>query len=280
MTMPFKTLAAILRAPADAGRILDFAIPLASTSGSHVVGIHAEAIPLPYPSPTGVGSDLVFLEATAEANRKRSAEIEKLFRSRTDAEGISAEWLSVQTFMGESAQPALANARASDLVIVQQVDPGAAGDTEGIETLLFESGRPVLLIPYAGTVPTRIGRALVAWNGSRESARATFDALPFLHRADKVELLLIDKDAESEEGWAGGAEIAETLARHGVKVNVRDETAAGTPIGAIIGNRVAETGADLLVMGAYSRSRLSEWLFGGATRTVLESMPALTLMSR
>lgn len=279
--MPFKTLAAVLQSPADAGRVLDFTVPFASKYRSHVVGIHAEAIPLPYPSPTGVSSDLVFLEATAEANRKRSAEIEKLFRSRADAEGISAEWLRVETFMGDSAQPALANARASDLVIAQQVDPeSVAGDTGGIETLLFESGRPVLLIPYAGAVPAHIGRVLVAWNGSKESARATFDALPFLHAADEVELLLIDKDAESEEGWAGGAEIAETLARHGLKVEVRDETAAGTPIGAIIGNRVAETGADLLVMGAYSRSRLSEWLFGGATRTVLESMPALTLMSR
>ena len=114
-----------------------------------------------------------------------------------------------------------------------------------------------------------------------ESARAVFDALPLLTAAESVEVLTVDPVENAEQSKAiAGAEIAAALTRHGAKVSANTEISDGLPAAAIIQNRLADTGADLLVMGAYSRSRLREYLFGGVTRTMLQSMPNLTLMSR
>ena len=123
---------------------------------------------------------------------------------------------------------------------------------------------------------------LVAWNGSQQAARAVFDALPFIREADETEILSLDvADTPRQDAAVAGADIAAALSRHGATITfVSEQGSGGLSSGETIENRIVETGSDLLVMGAYSQSWLKEFFFGGATRTLLRSMPTATLMSR
>lgn len=279
--MSFKTLLAVIQDKGDIERVLDHVLPLASRLKSHVIGIHAEPMALPYTTAIGF-PDAEFMQVTAEVTKERAAELEKIFATRTATSGVSAEWRTMESLSGDSALCALASARATDLVIAAQTDPSqSSAQTANVDHLLFETGRPALFVPYAGPVTTVFTRILVAWNGTREASRAAFDALPFIMEADETEILIIDApddDADLPDG--SGADIAAALARHGAHVTVTNESSSGIGVSAVIENRATEINADLLVMGAYGHSRLREFLFGGVTRELLKSMPVATFMSR
>jgi len=140
----------------------------------------------------------------------------------------------------------------------------------------------VLLVPYILKQPKPIERVMIAWNGSREATRATFDALPFLKQAREVEIFTVgpDESPAQPSGFIAGAELAATLARHDVNVTVVSEGTKGLSASSVIENHLSDSSIDLLVMGAYTHSRFWELLFGGVTRTLLNSMTALTLLSR
>ena len=146
--------------------------------------------------------------------------------------------------------------------------------------VLLACGRPVLFVPYAGRFAQVGKRVLIAWNASREAARAVGDALPLLARADTVDVVAFDPDSTaSDHGEVPGADIGLFLARHGVKVSVARQSGTGIDVGAQILSRAADNGSDLIVMGGYGHARLREFVLGGATRTLLESMTVLVLMS-
>lgn len=276
--MPFKTIIAIVQHASDAGRVLDFAVPLAGRFESHLVGVHAEALPLPYTTAVGF-PDAEFMQVTSEHNKDESRKLEQLFRGRADAAQLSSDWVAVETFSGDSAICAVTHARSADLVVAAQRDPEKdIAASPDIDALLFDAGRPVLLVPHAGPIQTSFERILIAWNGSREVSRATFDALPFIMEADETEVFVVDP-AEGEE-TAPGSEIAAALSRHGGQVTVATEASGGLSVETVIQNRVAATGADLLVLGAYSHSWLRELLFGGVTRSVMKHSQIATLISR
>lgn len=279
--MSYKTILAVIQGNEDVDRVLDCALLLAATHGGHVIGVHSEPIPMPYVTPMGF-PDTDFLVANAEASQKRGAEIKARFEARTSREGVSSEWHGLESVSGDSAVGALSVARACDLIVVQQVDPQeASGSLANVEALLFESGRPVLFVPYATSVRPPFSKVLVAWNGTQQASRAVFDALPFIKTAAETEILTLDADDDGRQDSAmAGVDIAGALARHGAKVTFASEVSGDIGIGEAIENRIIEGGADLLVMGAYSQSWLKEFFFGGATRTLLKSMPTATLMSR
>lgn len=277
----YKTLLAVIQNRKDIDRVLDHALPLANRMKSHLIGVHAEPMAIPYTTAIGF-PDAEFMQASAEATRERASGLEKQFASRTAAARVSAEWRTMESLSGDSALCALTGARAADLVIAAQTDPAESGAaTANVDHLLFETGRPALFVPYAGPVTTDFTKILVAWNGTREASRAAFDALPFIMEADETEILTVDaSDARGDRTEAAGADIAAALARHGAHVTLAKESSAGIGVGAAIENRAVEINADLLVMGAYGHSRLREFLFGGVTREVLKSMPIATFMSR
>ena len=276
-----KTILAVLRGPEDAKRVLERAISLAQQFSSHLIGFHCEALPGAYTTPVGFPSTDIYV-ADMEAAEVRTGEIKDIFDKAVSAAGISAEWRATETFSGDAGLSALTSAFASDIVIAGQVDPDIArAEVADLETLLFDSGRPVIFVPYATQKPRPVSRILVGWDGSREAARATFDALPLILAADETEIFTVDpRDNENQDAVVAGAEIAAALARHGAKVTVETQPSGGIGAGASIENRVADIQADLLVIGAFSHSRLRERLFGGVTRTLLSSMTVMTLMSR
>jgi nucleotide-binding universal stress UspA family protein len=170
-------------------------------------------------------------------------------------------------------------ARRFDLSIVAQARPEADGPESLIaEQALFDSGRPVLVVPYIQTVPFTADRVMLCWDGSRTAARAAADALPFLTRAKEIEIFIVETGKLKSDEIAG-ADIAGHLARHDLNVSVERTVAGDIDVASVILSRAADVGADMLVMGGYGHSRLREFILGGATRAILRSMTVPTLMS-
>ena len=280
--MGYKTIVAILDSEHNAGPISDFAAALGRQFSAHVVGLHAETLatipliaPMEIPDPTAV-------EALQKAAQADSTCIEGIFRNRMEPEGLSYEFRRYVSSSGYGSDSVLECARASDLILAYQTDERAGSDNSAnLETLLFESGRPLLLVPHVMMEAQPIRRALIAWNGSKEATRAAFDALPFLKAVESVEIFSVDPPGMPRQAPDfAGTDLAAALSRHGIHVNLRTEENSQIPTAAAIENRLTEEGVDLLVMGGYGNSRWWEMLFGGVTRSVLESMTAVTLLSR
>jgi nucleotide-binding universal stress UspA family protein len=167
---------------------------------------------------------------------------------------------------------------SADLTIVAQHEP-SGGDgrfADLAEDVLVSSGRPLLMVPYIGAVDGIGERVIVAWNASREAARAVADAMPILDGAREVEVFIA---SDNDIGDLPGADIAAHLARHGIDVTVYETPANNVSIGDALLNRASETGADMIVMGGYGRSRFREFVLGGVTRHMLQHMTVPVLMS-
>jgi nucleotide-binding universal stress UspA family protein len=280
--MSYKDLLVVLDSePASRGRI-DLAAALAERFAAHLVGLY----PLPLPeAPRYLGYydpallEPFFLELREKAQEACDKERET-FEHASSLRGVSAEWRVAEA--GSESDPAL-HARYVDLTILGQLDPDRA-NAELIrprpELVTLASGRPILVVPYAGHFETVGRRVLIGWNATREATRAVNDAMPLLIEADVVTVLAIDaREGPDAHGELPGADISLHLARHGVKATVERTVSAGIPAGDVLLSRAADLGADLLVIGAYGHSRVRELLLGGATRSILQSMTLPVLMS-
>ena len=192
--------------------------------------------------------------------------------------GISADarWMTA-SFVG-TADVFSRIARRFDLSIVRQAEPGKNTPAPLIiEAALFQTGRPVLIVPYIQKGGIKLDRVMVCWDGSRSAARATGDAIPFLERAKTVEIVMATERGRSDE--MPGADIAQHLARHGIPVEVKQIVAPNAKAADVILSHAADASADILVMGGFGHSRLREFVLGGVTRSILDSMTVPTLMS-
>lgn len=280
--MSYKDLVVVLDAEATARERIDFAAALAERFSAHLIGLYT----LPTPeAPRHFGYydpallDPFFLELRERA-RGAAVKMREAFDHATGIRGLSAEWRELPE--GSDADPAL-HARYADLAILGQLDPERA-ETDLTrprpEQVALASGRPVLIVPYAGHFDNVGRRVLIAWNATREAARALSDSMPLLTSAELVTVLTIDpREGPHGHGEIPGADIALHLARHGVKTETERTISAGLPVGEALLSRAADLGADLIVMGAYGHSRVRELLLGGATRSVLRSMTVPVLMS-
>jgi nucleotide-binding universal stress UspA family protein len=170
------------------------------------------------------------------------------------------------------------SARLYDLAIVLQAEPDRdTFDNIMPQEILFESGGPVLFIPYTHKGPFEPMRIGIAWDGSRLAARAVRDAAPFLARAGAITIISVN-ETQAQSG-ANAAALAAYLARHGLKAQIEQSSADHADIQPTILSIAADTGLDLIVMGGYGHSRLHERLLGGVSRGMLQSMTVPTLMS-
>lgn len=208
--------------------------------------------------------------------RKDSLErAHKTFDAAVNAAGLTdrSGW-SVAT--GRPLETLSLRSRYADLTVVSQTGPKEEGGEGVIDDFIMASGRPVLVIPYIGA-PDAIGRkVMVAWNGSREAARAVSDAMPLLEMAESIEVFAVEPRGM---GDLPGADIASHLARHGLRASASKTAGLDIDVGDVLLNQAADSGADLLVMGAYGHSRMRELVLGGATRHILEHMTVPVLLS-
>jgi nucleotide-binding universal stress UspA family protein len=169
------------------------------------------------------------------------------------------------------------------VAVIGQRDPEAievSGPGDMPDHLVLSVGRPVLLVPYVGTYPTIGKRVMVAWDGSRLATRAVNDALPILHGAKQVNIIMVYSDGWPAEMSEERCErICQHLARHGIAAKAHHYRADDIGTGDLILSRAADAGADLIVMGAYGHARWRELVLGGMTRHMLNHMTVPVLMS-
>jgi nucleotide-binding universal stress UspA family protein len=255
----------------------DYAILLARTFDAHLAGIAFAYEPV-LPAIVGGGIPESVIEEQREENDKAARTAVAQFEAASGAGGISWEVRTVAASLAGAADTFGEIARQFDLSVVGQSERDKVGPEELIvEGALFGSGRPVIVVPYVhkAGVPDRV---VVCWNGGRTAARATADAMPFLHRAKHVDVIIVGPEV-NKTAEASGSEIGKHLARHGLNVQVKYISQGNLRVSAAILAYAAESRADLLVMGGYGHSRLREFILGGTTRGVLKAMTVPTLMS-
>jgi nucleotide-binding universal stress UspA family protein len=171
-------------------------------------------------------------------------------------------------------------AHCADLVILGQRIPDHDTGLYRPEDVILSCSRPVMVVPYAGRRPDRLGdNVLVAWNGSREAGRAVQEALPLMSASSVVTVLLVDPEEDADIDLAG--DLVAHLGRHGLRARtqvIRHDLGTIAVSDTIL-TQVAELDADLLVMGAYSHSRFREIILGGVTRDILRDMNVPVLMA-
>jgi nucleotide-binding universal stress UspA family protein len=145
-----------------------------------------------------------------------------------------------------------------------------------VACVLAESGRPALVLPYAGRFEAVGRHALVAWKPSPTAARALAGALPLLRQADRVTVL--EWGARESDCRGAALDIGAYLELQGIQAALERQAAEPPEVGELLLSRAADLGADLLVMGCYGHGRMRELVLGGATRTVLQSMTLPVLM--
>jgi nucleotide-binding universal stress UspA family protein len=262
----------------EAAGILQFAGELAEEHGAHLIGVFMQPEAVVTPPQTfarGKGIPKV-IEAHEAQLEGIEAEHRALFEDIARRHGIRSEWRSLPHLSSD----VVVHTHYADLAVIAR-PTGETADPPGlVESLVLTSGRPIIILPPRSTA-SRLRRILVGWNGAREAVRAVADALPLLVRAEVVEVLVIDHQRHAaNHGQEPGADIARHLARHGAHVEVRRLSSGGEDVGHLLLSQAAAFDADLVVMGAYGHSHLSQWVFGSVTRTVLREAGVAVLMSR
>jgi nucleotide-binding universal stress UspA family protein len=278
--MAFKDILVHLDNDARCETRLALAIGLARQYGAHLAGTYVIDIPPPElfygaTSTPYMGIPPVqMIEMMHEGAIAAAAPVEAAFRDRLQREAVEGEWRLVE---GNLPATVALHACYADLTIVGQSNPQEPSDyryRDGtLVATVMTSGRPVLAVPFVGDFLTLGERVLVAWNASREAARAVNDALPLLVQAKLVTILAVNpRLGIGGHGDVPAADIALHLARHGVKAEAAHTVGGDIPDGQALLSYAADSSADLIVAGAYGHSRAREMVFGGVTRTLLREM--------
>lgn len=270
----------ITATPGDSDAI-NVGVTLAGAFDAHLTVLEMVTIPTPVGNPWGL-PDIAMADLYSRLRAQGEVNVARL-RSRLDKEAISSEVRMVECLFSEPERMASHQTHYADLSIVA----GSIGDTvEGAVTqgyfggLLLESGRPVLVVPPRCKTLLPPKKIIVAWRPTRESARAVHDALPFLRRAEQVDVLVVNAAmGDPRNGQQPGADVATHLTRHGVKANLVLRDTKTRPTSSILLEHARETHAQMIVAGGYGHSRLREWAMGGVTRELLIASPIPVLYS-
>ncbi len=254
-----------------------YAISLAQTFDAHLAGAAFVNDAIPPAMLAGEVPPTWIEELHAEAQTAAQAAVEK-FEAAAKRAGISALTACLPAGLTDPAELFGRMARRFDLSVVRQAEPGKTTPAPLIiEAALFETGRPALVVPYIQKGGVRLERIMVCWDGSRSAARAAGDALPFLERAKTIEVVMVTEHGKSDE--SPGADIIQHFGRHGLAAELKPIVAPNARTADVLLSHAADSSADLLVLGGYGHSRLREFVLGGVTRSILETMTIPTLMS-
>jgi len=259
--------------------VVDAAVSLAMT---HVAHLDAVSIGFEYTNvdlaPDGGAAIATLLEIEQQRALARANAALAVFEAEARNAGISYGLQPLTGVPAEAAAAASALARLHELTIVLQPEPSQdTSDNTIPQEMLFQSGSPVLFIPYTHKGPFEPKHIGIAWDGGRLAARALRDAAPFLARAQTITIISVnDADIPADVSVAA---LETHLMRRALSVRVQRTKADRADIQPTILSVAADTGLDMIVMGGYGHSRLSERILGGVTRGMLQSMTVPTLMS-
>ena len=279
--MSYKTILVSLNEVGRVAELVAAAVTLGRDTGAHVSGLYVVPAVQVYPSVGFEAAPQVF-EGNRTFFKDNAQRVKQLFEEAMRREGLPHDFHQIDARTPVIADEVIVSGRSADLVVVSATNPDEITGVERdfVEQVVMAAGRPVVVLPYQGDAAISLKEIVIGWDGGREAARATFDALPLLKKATKVRVVRIDpqKDA-SLRGSVAGADLAESLARHGVKAEAQGYPTEGLDEGQALMRCAEDCGAGLIVMGAYGHSRLAEFIFGGATRFVLNRMSHPVLMS-
>ncbi|HET7252258.1 MAG TPA: universal stress protein [Xanthobacteraceae bacterium] len=258
---------------------MDFAVSTAAAFDAHLAGIAFVYEPIIPAMVDMYGMPPEVIESQRVENENMAKAALGRFEDAARGAALSAEPRMVDAQVATAPGRFADIARRFDLSVLGQPEPDQPTlDRLMIEAALFDTGRPMLVVPYIQRTGLKLDHIMLAWDGSRSAARAAGDALPFIRRGKLVEIVIVASDgAKSDE--MPGADIAQHLARHGAKVELNRIVTTETDVANTILSHAADSSADFLVMGGYGHSRLREFILGGVTREILTSMTIPTLMS-
>lgn len=239
---------------------------LAAQSGAALSGLYAFPSPV-YLAPAYAPELMAVLMDNSREQERIALAARDAFLGWVAGEGIKrAEWLVAE---GNAADILAQASPRFDLVVLEHPADEHRDSPSDLPELVLKADAPCLVVPRAIPPAETIARVAVAWNGSPEAMRAVHAALPLLEGKSVLLLRGAEREAWQNVFWKTPFDIREYLERHGVNVWPRAIDVDDDDAGAQLLKHAAEFEADLLVMGAYGRSRFSEWMLGGATRHVL-----------
>lgn len=279
--MSYKTVLTYLDPGDRAQARLGYSLELAREIDALLIGLYTSFLPEAREYFSIAGSAHYYDDWCDNRRSQRDA-AEEAFRRALRGGGLGGEWIAFDDY---AERPMIRRSRHADLLIAGQVGPSddsRALRKRFLEAVVLTSGRPVLVLPYAGALRPAGKSVAIAWNGSREAARAVHDAMPFMVGAARVTVLRIRTGDTQRLAALGvqGKEIDLMLARHAVNVDFAevisdtDETAGDALL-----SWVASSGCDFVVAGAYGHPQWKEHWLGGVTRALLESATVPVLLS-
>ncbi|NNC36159.1 MAG: hypothetical protein EX271_02850 [Acidimicrobiales bacterium] len=252
---------------------------VAQRHNSHVIGLYVIPSVIIYSAPYGYGSGIQYVDRT-NFFKSRASEVEQKFQDFVRKNNLNGEWRQVNSEGYFISHAIVEHGREADMILISNLTRNTVQEGVDVELcarVLQESGRPVLVIPGTDTKDFRVKQAVIGWDGSREAARAAFDAIPILQLADQTNIVCINPRKEMEiRDELPGTELAAALNRHDISVST-EVIKTRKRVGSALLER-AES-ADLLVIGAYGHSRLRENILGGVTARTLKKMTGPVLMS-
>lgn len=261
---------------------VEAAVALAKREGARITGI---ALALESTISTYIGIDFPSSLTEAQQEIVQKAAESAVEKFETTAKEAGVEFTSrIIKCQGTKAPARMAFfARHADLIFVGQPQPDAKGkdfQESLLEHVLHNSGRPVYVVPYIGRYNAKVRRAVIAWDGGKKAVRAVNDAIPMLKARKEVDVLVINPKTRSDDfGGSQGENLVAHLERYGVNAKVVVRVNSEISVDTVIQNHISDSGADLLVMGAFGHSRLREKAFGGVTESILHQMIVPVLMS-
>jgi nucleotide-binding universal stress UspA family protein len=250
---------------------------IADVFHSHIVGLFLNVLPVLIVPEDGIGS----MQSAELLNQARTAgdKVEEKLSQRLTRLQKLVELRRFDILNDTAGDVAAREARTADAFVALRPNGASRGAEELVEGVLFGSGRHVWLLPTRKSAKAAFDRILVAWNGSRESARALAEALPYLHKAKEAVVVVIDETSATEGQAIVGKDAINHLRHHGITAVLHRAIVRDNDIAATLIAEARRLKSDLIVMGGYGHSRLREWLLGGATYKLLHKSPVPLLIA-
>jgi len=290
--MPIKTILIPHNGTKEVNSALNVAFTLGRDMGAHIDVLNVSSDPQDAVPLLGEGMSAAIIEEMLQLSEKEAEERAVRARAAFDdacalysvavadsPSGAGGASASLHRITGREDEVIALKGRLSDLIVAAR----PSGENQAVSTMtinaaLFETGRPVMIAPPKFSISEgAIGRKVaVSWNGSAEASRAVAAAMPLITRSNGVVVLSAESDKTSS---SIASELADYFAWHGVSAEIKTLAASGSHVGAALLDECSASGADLLVMGAYTHSRMRQMILGGVTRHVLSEAEIPVLMA-